>query len=125
MSTITIRRHDVTAEEVTDALRAGLDPRYDVTPGMRMPPAPLLGAPRPDRPELILVSSGAIARAQVRIVRHSGQTDIRVTPGGLLINTIGIAAKVRRVLRDARDLTPSVHEQHQESRAPASGGAVK
>jgi hypothetical protein len=108
MSTITVRRHDVTTEEVTAALRAGLDPRYDVVPGMRMPRVPLLGRPRPDRPELILVSSSALARAQVRIIRHSGQTDIRVTPGGLLINTIGMAAKVRRVLRDARDLRLSV-----------------
>ena len=106
MSTITVRRHDVTAEEVTDALRAGLDSRYDVVPGMRMPP--LLGTPRPDRPELILVSSSAMARAQVKIIRHSGQTDIRVTPGGLLINTIGLAAKVRQVLRDAPDLGSSV-----------------
>jgi hypothetical protein len=104
MSTVTVRRHDVTSEEVTDALRAGLDPRYDVAPGMRMPLVPLFGKPRPDRPELILVSSGATARAQVRIIRHSGQTDIRVTPGGLLINTIGLAAKVRRVLRDGHDL---------------------
>jgi hypothetical protein len=108
MSTITVRRHDVTAEEVTDALRSGLDSRYDVVPGMRMPRVPLLGTPRPDSPELILVSSSAMARAQVRIIRHSGQTDIRVTPGGLLINTIGIAAKVRRVLRDARDLRSGV-----------------
>jgi hypothetical protein len=108
MSTITVRRRDVTTEEVTDALRAGLDPRYEVVPGMRMPRVPLLGTPRPDRPELILISSSAMARAQVKIIRHSGRTDIRVTPGGLLINTIGIAAKVRRVLRDARDLTSSV-----------------
>jgi hypothetical protein len=108
MSTITVHRHDVTTDEVTDALRAGLDPRYDVVPGVRMPRVPLLGTPRPDRPELILVSSSAMVRAQVRIIRHSGQTDIRVTPGGLLINTIGIAAKVRRVLRDARDLRSSV-----------------
>lgn len=108
MSTITVHRHDVTSEEVTDALRAGLEPRYEVVPGMRMPRVPLLGMPRPDRPELILVSSGAMASAQVRIIRHSGQTDIRVTPGGLLINTLGMAAKVRRVLRDARDLSSSV-----------------
>jgi hypothetical protein len=46
--------------------------------------------------------------AQVRIIRHSGQTDIRVTPGGLVINTIGFAAKVRRVLRDAGDLGSNV-----------------
>lgn len=104
MSTITVHRHDVTTEEVADALRAGLGSRYDVMPGMRMPRVPL-GTPRPDRPELILVSSSAMARAQVRIIRHSGQTDIRVTPGGALVNTIGMAAKVRRVLRDARGLT--------------------
>jgi hypothetical protein len=52
MSTITVRRHDVTSEEVTDALRAGLD--------------------------------------------------------CLLFKTIGFAAKVRGVLRDAPDLSSSV-----------------
>ena len=103
MSTIAVHRHDVTSEEVTDALRAGLDRRYDVAPRKRMPLVPLLGAPRPDRPELIL----AMVRAQVRIIRHSGRTDIRVTPGALLINTLGIAAKIRQVLRDARDLRSS------------------
>jgi hypothetical protein len=49
-----------------------------------------------------------MASAQVRIVRHSGQTDIRVTPGGLVINTVGLAAKIRQVLRDAGDLSLSV-----------------
>jgi hypothetical protein len=49
-----------------------------------------------------------MASVQVRIIRHSGQTDIRVTPGGLLVNTIGVAAHVRQVLRDALDLTSSV-----------------
>jgi hypothetical protein len=107
MSTITVHRHDVTSEEVTDALRVGLDRRYHVAPGMRMPLVPLLGTPRPGRPELILVSSGAMVRAQVRIIRHSGRTDIRGTPGGLLINALGIAAKIRQVLRDARDLRSS------------------
>jgi hypothetical protein len=48
-----------------------------------------------------------VVSAQVRIIRYSRQTDIRVTPGGLLINTIGIAAKVRQVLRDARNLRSS------------------
>ena len=59
-------------------------------------------------PELILVSSSAMVSAQVRIIRHSGQTDIRVAPGGLLINTIGLAAEVRRVLRDALGLRSAV-----------------
>lgn len=108
MSTITVPREDVTNEEVTDALRNGLDPRYEVAPGVRMPRSPLFGSPRPDKPELILVSSGPMVRAQVRIIRRSGHTDIRVTPGGilgdLLVNTLGIAPKVRRALRDASSL---------------------
>jgi hypothetical protein len=109
MSTITVPRADVTSEEVSDALRNGLDPRYEVASGLRMPRSPLFGSPRPDRPELILVSSGPMVRAQVKIIRRSGQTDIRVTPGGLLgdlvMNTFGIAPKVRQVLRDAPGLT--------------------
>ena len=108
MATVTVHRANVTTEEVTEALRSGLEPRYEVQPGMRMPRTPLVGSPRPDRPELIFVSSGRIARAQVRIIRHSGMTDIRVTPGGvladLLMNTLGIAAKVRQVLREAPGL---------------------
>ena len=64
---------------------------------MRMPRTPLVGSPRPDRPELTFVSSGRIARAQVRIIRHSGMTDIRLTPGGvladLLMNTLGYALR--------------------------------
>jgi hypothetical protein len=50
-----------------------------------------------------------MVRAQVKIIRRPGQTDIRVTPGGLLgdlvMNTFGIAPKVRQVLRDAPGLT--------------------
>ncbi len=108
MFTITVPRDNVTTDEVTDALRTGLDPRYEVVPGMRMPRTPLFGAPRPDRPELILVSASPMVRAQVRIIRRPRQTDIRVTPGGLLgdllMNTLGIAPRVRRVLRDAPSL---------------------
>jgi hypothetical protein len=49
-----------------------------------------------------------MVRAQVRIIRRSGKTDVRVTPGGLLgdlvMNTLGIAPKVRQALRDAPSL---------------------
>lgn len=108
MSTITVPREDVTSEQVTGALRSGLDPRYEVQPGMRMPRSPLFGKPRPDQPDLILVSSGPMVRAQVRITRRPGQTDLRVTPGGLLgdllMNTLGIARIVSDVLREAPGL---------------------
>jgi hypothetical protein len=107
MSTITVPREDVTSQEVADALRSGLGPRYEVQPGMRMPRSPL-GSPRPDRPELILVSSSPMVRAQVKLIHRPGQTDIRVTPGGvlgdLLMNAFGIAPTVRRALRDAPGL---------------------
>jgi len=108
MSTITVPRDDVTSEEVTDALRSGLDPRYEVASGLRMPRSPLFGSPRADRPELILVSSSPMVRAQVKIVRRPGATDIHVTPGGvlgdLLMNALGIARTVGRVLREAPGL---------------------
>jgi hypothetical protein len=101
MSTITVPRDDVSGEEIVETLRTRLDPRYEVRPGMRMPRSPLL-SPRPDEPGVILVSRGAMIRAQVRIIPRSGRTDLRVTPGGmlgdLLMNTLGIARTVRSVL---------------------------
>jgi hypothetical protein len=108
MSTITIPTAEITSEQVVEALRAGLDPRYEVQPGMRMPRSPLFGRPRPDKPELILVAAGPMVRAQVTIIRRSGHADIRVIPGGvlgdLLMNTFGIARKVRQALLDAPGL---------------------
>lgn len=108
MSTITVPAADVTSEQVVEALRAGLDPRYEVQPGMRMPRSPLFGGPRPDQPDVILVSAGAMVRAQVTILRRPGHADIRVTPGGLLgdlvMNTLGVARKVRDALLDAPGL---------------------
>lgn len=108
MSTITVPKEDVTSEQVTDVLRTGLDPRYTVQPGMRMPRSPLFGSPQPDRPDLILVSSSPMVRAQVTIIHQPGQTNIHVTPAGvlgdLLVNTLGIARTVHRVLSDAPGL---------------------
>ncbi len=46
-----------------------------------------------------------MVRAQVTIIHQADHTDIRITPGGvagdLLMNTVGIARKIRRVLLDA------------------------
>lgn len=107
MSTVTVPRADVTTEEVTAVLRNGLGSRYHVTPGMRMTRNPF-GSPRPAGPGEILVDagSGAVVRAQVRIIRQSDRTQIRITPGGLLgqlvLNTFGIAPEIHRVLKEAR-----------------------
>lgn len=93
MSTITVPSADVTSEEISGALRNGLGPRYNVVPGMRMTRISFF-KPRPDQPDAILVSirSDRVWRAQVRIIRRSGHTDIRVSPGGvagpLLVNAV-------------------------------------
>ncbi len=107
MSTVAVPR-DVTSKEVLEALRSGLDPRYEVLPGMRMPRSPLFGRPRPSEPELIMVTAGPMVRAQVRIIPRAGRTDLRITPGGvlgdLLMNTLGVAREVRQALLDAPSL---------------------
>jgi hypothetical protein len=106
MPTVTIPGTDITSEQIGAALRDGLDDRYDVLPGMRMTRIPI-GAPQAACPDEIVVGKGPtpMVRAQVTIIRRDGHTDIRITPGGvagdLLMNTVGIARKIRRVLLDA------------------------
>lgn len=105
MSTITISRPDLTAEDVTAALREGLGPRYQVQPGMRTPILP--GAPDPGWPGSIVVGTGNahVFRAQLEIDHRDGGTRVRVQPAGLsmirLVNTFVIAPRVRQVLRTA------------------------
>lgn len=71
-----------------------------------------LGSPRAAGADEIVVGKGPspMVRAQVTIIRRTGHTDIRITPGGvagdLLMNTLGIARKIRRVLLDAPGIRP-------------------
>jgi hypothetical protein len=71
-----------------------------------MPRLPL-GSPQAAGPDEIVVGKGStpMVRAQVTIIHRADHTDIRITPGGvagdLLMNTVGIARKIRRVLLDA------------------------
>jgi hypothetical protein len=111
MSTITVLRPDVTTEEVSQVLREGLGPRYNVLPGKGMNWNPV-GGPRPDQPGKIVVGTGStrVFRAEVVLSQSSGQTVLHVIAGGLtlvprLINQFWIAALVRRVLQAA----PSLH----------------
>lgn len=114
MPTIMIPRADVTSEGVTQVLRAGLGDQYHVLPGMRMPQACIFAA-RPDpNPDIILIDSGSnrlsdrLFRAQVTLTRGSGQTIIRIRPGGTSyefpINWMGVVRKIRRVLTTAPDI---------------------
>jgi hypothetical protein len=106
MPTITIPRTDITSEQVSAALRNGLDDRYDVLPGMRITRIPA-GSPQSAGPDEIAVGKGPtpMVRAQVTIIRQADRTDIRITPGGiagdLLMNTLGIAREIRHVLLHA------------------------
>ena len=70
--------------------------------------------PQPDQPETITVGTGSnrLFRAQVSITRISSHTSIRVSSGGLtllpvLVNTLGVARKVRRVLLNSPELRPA------------------
>ena len=110
MSTITIPRLDVTTEEVSEVLRQGLGPRYNVLPGKGMNWNPV-GNPRADQPGKIVVGTGStrLFRAEVTISRHSGQTVLHVIAGGIsllvrLTNRLWIAQEVRHVLQAAPSL---------------------
>lgn len=107
MSSVTVPGA-VTSQEVVEALRDQLGPRYEVLPGMKMPRSPLFGRPRPSEPEQILVTAGPMVRAQVRIIPRDGHTNLQITPAGLLgdrlMNTLGIAREVRQALLNAPSL---------------------
>jgi hypothetical protein len=114
LPTITIPRGDVTSEEVTEVLCAGLGPNYRVVPGMRMPQGcPFAAEPNQD-PDTILVSTGSnrlsnrFFRAQVTLTRPAGQTVIRIGPRGTSseypINVLRITREIGQVLANAPSL---------------------
>ena len=107
MPTVTVPG-DVTSQEVVEALRSELDPRYEVQSGIRMPRSPLFGKPRPGGPDLIMVAANPMVRAQLKIIPQGGRTDLRITPAGLLgdllMNSLGVARDVRQALLNAPDL---------------------
>jgi hypothetical protein len=112
MYKITIPRTDLANDEVVQALRGRLGPGYNVLPSMRQTRAPF-SEPVPGSPDTIVVGIGSnrVQRAQVTIVRGSGRSELHVSPGGLIsdlvLNTLVIARRVRRVLLDAPELRAS------------------
>lgn len=114
MPTITIPRPDLRAEDVCAALRAGLGEHYNVLPRMRIPQN-CIANPSPGGPDEIVVATGSnhpirahLIRAQVTLIRRSGQTQVRIRPGGTSwefpINWFGIARKIREALLDVPSL---------------------
>lgn len=97
----------VTTEEVSEVLRQGLGPRYNVLPGKGINWNPA-GGPRPGQPGKIVVGTGSarLFRAEVAVSQRPGQTVLHVTAGGLsllprLTNRLWITEKIRRVLQAA------------------------
>lgn len=101
--TITVPRADLTTEEVVTVLRDGLGEGYSVLPRMAIGRTALEG-PHEGRPNTIEVgaSGNRIVKAQVTIVPRGEHTVLRISPGGtafaLLLNTFGVARRVRWVL---------------------------
>jgi hypothetical protein len=110
MSTITIPRSDLSTEEVVQVLKDGLSEGHNVLPGMAMGRTILQGA-HEGRPNTIVVGTGDnyLVKAQVTITPRAGQTELRISPGGLtwdlLLNTFGIARTVKRVLASSPSLS--------------------
>ncbi len=111
MSVITVARGDVTCEQVADALRQALGPRYHVLPGAAIDHSPRDGLSASDL-DTIVVGTGSDRwfRAQVTIARRSATTRLHVIPGGLpgtwpgglqLVNQLRIARRVRHALEGA------------------------
>ena len=110
MFSITVPRSDVTSDEVADALRQGLDARYNLLPGTGVNCWNPVSGPRPGHPDTIVVGTGStrLARAQVRISHDAERTSLRVSPGGFGLLTVAhrlwIVRQVRQVLRAAPSL---------------------
>ncbi len=111
MSTITVPRSDVTTDEVAAALRARLPGRYAVLTDQRVNLNPV-GRPTPDHPDTVVAGLGGarLFHAQVTISHAEGQTQLRVSPGGLigmlrLVNRVWIAPKLVHALRGAPGLS--------------------
>jgi hypothetical protein len=125
MPTITVPQADLTTEEVCKVLRDSLGADYNVLPGMAMGRAVVSG-PHQGQPDTIVVGKGAnrIIKAQVKMSGRGGQTVFRISPGGftwdLLLNTLGVARKVRDVLANSPDLRLRPVRPYSSSRPAAT-----
>jgi hypothetical protein len=106
MSTITTPQPDLTGEQLAAILRAALGSRYNVLPGMRTVRRPL-AKPEPASPDTIVVGTGSnrLFTASVTVIRNPDGSLLQISPGGMgwetIVNTFGVARKVRQVLTAA------------------------
>ena len=112
MPTVTVPRPDLTTEEVAQVLRDGLGDGYNVLPGKAMGRT-IYQAEHDGGPNTIVVGTGEnrIVKAQVTITSRGGQTELRISAGGLswdwIMNTFGVAQKVKQVLVSSPTLSAS------------------
>jgi hypothetical protein len=110
MSTVTVSRSNVTAEDVRAVLRDRLPSRYGITPAMT---SKGFAKEVPDDANALLVKGRWLARANLRIIPGAGSTQIHMSPGaaypGLirLADRIGIVRKVQHALADSGELSGS------------------
>jgi hypothetical protein len=106
MSTVTVRRSNVTVDEVSSVLRDKLGSRYRVTPSVTSH----FHHESPGGANSILVKRHWFEQANVRVVPGTNDTEIRIggaanfTATGFLINRASIVRKVKSVLDHAPEL---------------------
>jgi hypothetical protein len=104
--TVTVPRADLTTEEVVSALRDGLGDGYNVLPGKAIGRT-MYQAEHDGQANEIVVGTGEnrIVKAQVTITSRGGQTELRISPGGLtwdwVMNSFGVVQKVKKVLESS------------------------
>jgi hypothetical protein len=92
----------VTGELVSNTLRNGLPARFEVRPAMKFKGRLFGLGIEPAGPDATLVTAGVsgLWRAQVTVVRGSGDTQVLIRSGGeTLYSALGVSRKVRRVLQ--------------------------
>ena len=110
MPTVTVPRADLTTEEVVSALRDGLPDSYNVLPGKAIGRT-MYQAEHDGQPNEIVVGTGEnrLVKAQVTITSRGGQTELRISAGGLswdwLMNNFGVTQKVKKVLESSPTLS--------------------
>ena len=110
MPTVTVPRADLTTDEVVSALRDGLGEGYNVLPGKAIGRT-MYQAEHDGQPNEIVVGTGEnrLVKAQVTITSRGGQTELRISAGGLswdwLMNNFGVTQKVKKVLESSPTLS--------------------
>ena len=110
MPTVTVPRADLTTDEVVTVLQDGLGEGYNVLPGKAMGRT-MYQKEHDGQPNNIVVGTGEnrMVKAQVTITPRGGQTELRINAGGLswdwLMNSFGIAQKVKKVLESSATLS--------------------